>query len=91
MAQKNKTSNPITIINDKENPIPVGVLADAIVSISDGIKKLSNSPLSRRALLLLIADNCAPIGKKYHKKHVSISTIDTVLKSIESLKQVFTK
>lgn len=70
--------------------VPTEILAEAIVKISDSIEALKNSKLTERAILLLIQDNCKPVGK-YPQKNISQSQIRSVLESIGSLKKVYVK
>lgn len=49
----------ITVKQDENKPVLVEVMAEAIVAISEGIKKLRSGPLNDRALILLI-QNAAP-------------------------------
>lgn len=87
----NKNQKTITVVTDEENPIAVELVADAIISISESIKKLNNTRLNRRALLLLIADNCDPVKRGYTRTPISPKTIEKVLESIESLKKAYIK
>lgn len=57
------------------------IIADAIVAISDGIKRLRNGRLNDRALVMLI-QSAAP-GK------VTVSDIRSVLAGIERLRSSF--
>lgn len=43
----------ITVKQDENKPVLVEVMAEAIVAISEGIKKLRSGPLNDRALILL--------------------------------------
>lgn len=49
----------IKLIPNEKTPVPVEVMADAIVAISEGVKKLMAGPLNEKALILLI-QNAAP-------------------------------
>lgn len=80
--------------NDSENPLPTEVIAEAIVEISNAVKKLSNSRLKKRAILLLITDNCRPVSsQRGHsmKRNVGMKEVETVLDSIESLEKSYIK
>jgi len=81
----------VKIIKDAENPEPVEIIAQAIIEISKAAKKLSDSQLKDRALLLLIHDNCGPVGPPYKKFKPTISQIKSVLESIETLKARYIK
>jgi hypothetical protein len=86
-----KTSKTITVTTDEENPLTVELIAEAIVSISDSMKKINNTRLTRRALILLIAENCDAyhIGRK--RMVVNTKTIEIVMKSIDNLKSAYIK
>lgn len=86
-----KTQKTITVSTDEENPIPVEIVADSILSISDAIKKFNDSRLSRRAILVLIQDNCKPAGNGFNKKPVNMKTVEAVWDSIQSLRKAYIK
>lgn len=83
----------VTVTQDKENEIPLEVLASSIVAISDGVKKLRNGRLKERALLLLIQQAAPPKkrGRYSTGQHIPISTIKAVLDGMEALKTQFVK
>jgi thiamine monophosphate kinase len=64
-------------VQQPEPPIPAEVMAQAIIDISDGMKKLSNSGLKRKAVVALIHDQ-----SKISKRHIEI-----VLNNLECLRQ----
>lgn len=66
-----KNTKTITVETSEENPIAVELIADAIISISDSIRKMNNTRLSKRALLILIADNCDTIKRGYNRSTIS--------------------
>jgi len=86
-----KNQKTITVSTDEENPVAVELIAEAIISISDSFKKINASRLNRRALVLLIADNCDAIKRGYKRTPVSISMIESVLDSIDNLKKAYIK
>lgn len=61
--------------------VPTEILADAIVSMSEGIAKLRSGKLTDRALFLLI-QNAAPTK-------LSLENIKSVLNAIEDLRTCF--
>jgi hypothetical protein len=69
------------VTQDAETPVEVEVLAQAIVDIGNAAKRLSNSRLNRRAVIVLINDMTG-IGK---------GTIEVVLNSISELERVYLK
>lgn len=65
--------------------VPTDVLADAIVAISDAVKKLKAGPLTDKALLLLI-HNAIPQSDRPTQKQIA-----AVLDAAESLKSIYVK
>jgi hypothetical protein len=59
------------------------VLAQAILDISTSMKKLSSSGLNRRAVIALINDDL--------QRSVSKGTIETVLRSLQTLAENYTE
>lgn len=78
-----KTASKVIVKQTEQNPVPVEVLAEAIVSISAGIKKLRAGPLNERCLLLLI-QNAAPFT-------INQKQVRTVLDGIEQLEHEYLK
>jgi hypothetical protein len=68
------------IVQDEEAPVEREVLATAIVSISDAVKRLYDGGLNRRAVVALIADD-TKLGK---------GTISAVLDSLLELRKTYT-
>lgn len=66
--------------NDK-NPEPMEVIAEAIIEVSRGFKKLSNSKLQQRVIVLLIKDITGQ----------SISDIEKVLYAATRLENKYIK
>lgn len=74
----------IKIKKDKENPETVELLAKSIIQVAEGFKKVLNSQLSRRALVILLHD-C--IGQsKINKKQIEL-----VLEALPRLKAWYIK
>jgi hypothetical protein len=71
----------VTIAQDKEKPVEKVVLAQAILDISAAMKRLSQSPLNRRAILVLTSDASG----------VNRTTVDTVIDCLESLETKYLK
>jgi len=51
-----QSKQTITVKTNEENPEPIELLAEAIIEISNAYKKIQNSRLKKRAILLLIRD-----------------------------------
>lgn len=81
----------IEVKQDPENQVPIQIIADAIVSISNGIKKLLSGPLSERALIILLTEACPRMGKGYHSKPVTSTHVKAVLKGLQDLERQFIK
>lgn len=82
----------VTGKNDAEEPVPVEVLAESIVAISQGIKKLRAGPLNDRCLEILIQEAAPPVrspGRGYGK--VSMQDLRAVMQGMESLEEKFIK
>ena len=75
-------------VKQKDPPaeeVPVEVIADALVAISDGIKRLRSGALNERALLLLI-QHAIPQSDR-----LSVKQIKAVLDGAESLRSNYVK
>lgn len=81
----------INVKTDEENPESVEIIADSIIKIADSFERIQKGRLQRRALVLLIQDNCEQIGSGYRKKPISIRDVEKVLDSIETLKKAYIK
>lgn len=46
----------IRVKKDEENPESVELLAQSIIQVAEGFQKVANSPLSQRALIVLLHD-----------------------------------
>ena len=82
----------VVVKQNEEKPVPVEVLAEAILSISEGVKKLRAGPLNERALLLLI-QNAAPAMKsgRYHRTPVTTKMVNAVLQGMDALEREYLK
>ena len=89
MAAPTKPATPLKgkaqqiLVPDQEEAAPE-ILANAICDVAKASKKLLNGPLNRRALFLLIQQNCD--GKK-----PTLGQIESVLESAASLGEAFVK
>lgn len=72
----------ITIKSNEENPEPIELIAQSIIEISEAFKKIENSRLSKRAIILLIKDRCNGIG---------MTEIETILDVVPKLKDYYIK
>ncbi len=72
-----------TVKQNEQNPVTVEVLAESIVSISSGIKKLLDGPINERGLMLLI-QHAAPTT-------LAIREIKSVLRGIADLEKTYLK
>ena len=66
---------------DKDKEIPIEIIAQSIKNISEGLDKINRSNLTKRAVLLLVAD-----ASKERK-----TTVNKVLNGIDSLKRLYFK
>jgi hypothetical protein len=71
----------ITVKVNEENPEPLEVIAQSIVDISDAFKKINESRLSRKAVVLLLQD----------LTRLSQRDINLVLDAAPKLKQFYVK
>lgn len=81
----------VVLKNDSEKPVPIEVIAEAIVAISEGIRKLRAGPLNDRALILLIQHAAPAVGGRYQNTQLSIKDIKATLEGIESLEREYLK
>lgn len=72
----------ISVKQDPDKPIAAQVIANAIVEIADGMKKLNSTRLSRDAIVTLLHRSC---------RGVSRENIFTVLLNLESLEHDWLK
>ncbi len=87
-----KTNPIVKIVQPEETPVPVEVIASAIVSISEGIQKLRAGPLTERALLLLITDASPMYATTSYGKHrVKREQVRAVLDGLAGLSAEFVK
>lgn len=79
----------VTVKQDEVKPVPVEVLADSIVAISDGVKKLRSGRLNDRALMLLIQHAAPNVGGRYNQGQVPMKHVRAVIEGMESLERVY--
>lgn len=78
-----KATTKTKIVQDKDKPVPVEVLADSVVQISRGITKLLDGPLKEDALIHLIQFSTGTA--------ISKQTIKAVLVGIRDLEKATIK
>lgn len=71
----------ISVIKDPETPVAVEVIEQSILDIAEGMRKINNTRLTRRALVYLIHMN----------SKVAIGTIEIVLNNLDALEQTYLK
>lgn len=71
----------LVIKQDEENPIPQEVMAAAIIDISNAMKKISQSRLSKEAIIVLIKD----------KTNFTKGTIKAVIDNLEDIERLWLK
>jgi hypothetical protein len=71
----------VSVVQDAEKPVEVSVLAQSIVDISAAAKRLAQSGLSRKAVVILLAHHCG-LGQ---------GTVKAVLDGIEELQATYLK
>jgi hypothetical protein len=49
----------VTILQDKETPQSIEVIAQAVINVSEAMRKIRGGRLSDRAIVLLIQDTCS--------------------------------
>lgn len=74
----------IKIKKNEENPESVELLAQSIIQVSEGFKKVMESPLTERALIVLLQDG---IGVQ----NITKSQIKLVLQALPRLKAWYIK
>ena len=74
----------IKVKTNEENPEPVEIIADAIIRVAEGFEKMKASPLTERAIILLLHD---AIGSA----HITKKQIGYVLNYAPLLKEHYIK
>ncbi len=81
MEKKLNTLKTIKIKTDEENPQPLDLMAEEIISLSAAIKKFDESRLTERAIIILLQDMTG-----YNQK-----TIKDILWAIRNIEGHFIK
>lgn len=71
----------VKVIQNPEKEIPVGVMAESIVKISDAMKQIANSRATRKMIVALIHDS-SKLGK---------TQIEVVLNNLDHLESTWLK
>lgn len=83
MKNSKSRPQPPIIKNDEDKPIPVEIIAQAIIDVAAAAKKLKESKLKERAILLLIQDSI--------EGSCALGTIRAVLDSAANLDKRYIK
>jgi hypothetical protein len=73
--------NSVKVVQDKDFPLPVEVIATSIEEIAEGMKRLNSTRLTRKAIVTLIHAN----------SKVNKDVIELVLNNLEQLEQTWLK
>lgn len=79
-----KENKKVTIVKDGEKVIEVQIMEQAIVDVATAAKKLLNSKLSKRAILVLIKDSI--VGN-----HIGLKDIEVILDCAANLGKRYLK
>ena len=78
----------VTVKLNEPNPEAVEVIADAIIKVSEAFKRISQSRLTRRAIICLIYDACPTTSNRGKPPKYEI---EAVLDTAERLKDIYIK
>lgn len=82
-------SSKVTVKNDSETPVPTEVIAESIVAIAEGVKKLRSTRLNDTALFLLIQHSSPTIEVGNNRMKVGIREVRAVIEGIADLEKNF--
>lgn len=74
----------VKILKDEENEIPAEIFEQAIIDLAKGFKALTDSRLSKRAIVLLVRDAAGP-------SKVTASQVAWVLDAAAELERTYIK
>lgn len=77
-----KRNQTVTIKSNEENPEPIEIIAQSIINVATAFEKISQSRLSKRAVVLLIKDAT---------RNISINDIEVILDVVPRLKDIYLK
>lgn len=83
-----------TIVKVAQSPEPDeiverSVLAQSIVEISRGIKRLQGAGITREAVIVLAQHNCKQTGTRLNKAKPNLATVRAVVDSLGDLEKEF--
>jgi len=78
--QPKKRRAKVEVVQPEGEEIPTKILAEAIVKIGEGFKRLRKSGLNRRGIVVLVRDACG----------VGFCDINAVLDALETLAERYT-
>ncbi len=81
----------IKITQTQDQPVTTEVIAEAIVAISSGVKKLLAGPLNEAAIVLLITHATPAPKRGYIRNPISAKVVRAVLHGMESLEREYLK
>jgi hypothetical protein len=87
---KNTKKQTVNVTQNEEAPIERNVLAEAIVKMSDAVRKLSRGGLTREAIVVLTQHNCRPTSQ-YPTRKPSMTEVRAVMDSLDELGTRFTR
>jgi hypothetical protein len=70
-------NNRVKILQNKEKPVSTKILADSIVTISDGIKEIRSQGLNDRAIEVLLVDSTGVTITEIRKVIAGLSALAT--------------
>ncbi len=78
------SKTPVKIVKDEDKVIKVEIMEQAIIDVAQSARKLLNSNLSKRAVIVLIRDSMAGTG-------MPLKDIETVLDCAANLDKRYLK
>lgn len=75
------TKQAVKIVQDADNPQPVEVIEQAIIQIAKAMKTISETRLTRKAIVVLI----------HHQSKIARGTIEIILNNLEELENDWLK
>jgi hypothetical protein len=81
----------VTIKQDEVKPVPTEILANAIVAMAEGVRKLRAGPLNDKALTLLIQHAAPKPNGGYTKTALTTKQIKAVFDGIDALESEYLK
>lgn len=78
---KTKKASPLKVVQHPDKPVQAEILAQAIVDVADGVRRMNASRLSRDAIVTLIHD----------KSRIAKRDIEIILVHLDSLEATWLK